>query len=300
MKQSILLLAIAAALFALPAVSVAEMVTAYFEGDPTDPTVVDTYPGIGGEGWTAGWATKVGSSGTFTGARVNTTPLATGTGYYLNGRAKSSSTSGSGATVYRNYGGLVDGVPAVDMTVDHMIKFLFRIDENLGTGSTFFTSNADRYQLCGETGTVSVGSSATTAWYLGLYGADMTAGGASGNAGKWIFHDFVWNGSTSTETIRNSNITVAAGTTYAFTLKMHPATFTWDATVTDGTNTFTQTGMGFRARAALSGWIQFTGRGTNSSDTRQFSLDSIEIPEPSTLVMALGAALAALGLGRRR
>jgi len=310
MKQHMLLVAIAAALLVLlPTISVAETITAYLEGDPTDPTEVDTYPGVPGDGWAAGWEKRTDKLTSHTVAVGTTSPLAVGTGKYLSCFMDASAADGL-LTVGRNYGGTdLEGNPIIDLAQDHTISFLFRVDENLGSGSTFFNdggtpSSADRYELYGSyQAGLAKGVGTNSTWIIGAYGASMLAGDGTTTipAGNWVFKDYKSGSNYQYDT----GIALANNTTYSFEITLHNPTYTWDAKVTNLTTlaTYSRTGMGYRYLAATYPMPQFFGKASASNDNRQFSIDSVvitQVPEPSMLVMVLGAVLAGLTVGRRR
>ncbi|HBO44019.1 MAG TPA: hypothetical protein DD670_08815 [Planctomycetaceae bacterium] len=307
MKQRIALLAVAVVLFALlPTIAAAETITAYFESDPDEPTTVDTYPGVAGEGWVAGWAKRTDKLTSHTVALGTTSPLATGTGNYLSAVMDS---SGLGyLTVGRRYATSSTG-PApdqIDRDQDYAISALFRVDEDLSSpGTTWGDTSGDRYQIYQGTSTTALaagGGSAST-WQISTFGVAMTTSATDPtliNAGNWVFSDFSSGAEFKWDT--GINVSTVGTGTYEVEVTIHPD-FTWDATLTAGSQSFTKEGMRFRVENFTGGFVEFCGKASTAADNRAFSVDSVvihQVPEPSMLMMALGAALVGLAIGRQR
>jgi len=252
---------------------------AYLEGNPLDPDEVDTYPGVAGDGWAAGWQKRIDKLTSNTVAVGDISPLAAGTGKYLSCYMDANATDGL-LTVGREYTPL-----AIDPAQVHTISFLFRVDENLGVGTTFFNdggtpSTADRYELYGSyQAGLAKGVGTNSTWIIGAYGASMLAGDGTTTipAGNWIFKDYISGSNYQYDT----GIALANNTTYSFAITLHNSTYTWDATVTNLTTsaTYSRTGMGYRNSAATYPMPQFFGKASASNDNRQFSIDSLVIAQ---------------------
>jgi hypothetical protein len=272
-------------------------------GSLADPVtdVVDAYPGMDGGGWDAGWNTYTNHS-TYSIDTIDTTPLGTGTGNYLDVAMTPTASSGTGryASLSRSY------AAGIDVALSHSIDFSLRVNEDTVNGT--FTTSTDRYQLF-DAPVYAQGTAGTNcSWILGCYGGSATWLDAS-KVGHWV----VFNGDnnlTSFTDERNldTGITVSQGTVYDFHIDIDAESKTWDVTIgSGGTTLYDSTtnnpdGLGWRnADATVAGLPHFSTYGDTTADTRAYSLDSLritQVPEPSTLVLILTLSL--IGLIRRR
>ncbi len=281
--------------------------------DPTPPGIVrarftdgngsitaQQFGGTAGDGWLAGWTTSTANS---SGTVLSTTPLSPGTGNYL----KVSSTSGSGATsqagVSRQWDSAVR--PYDQFT---RLTFDFRIDstatfDNAGDAYTIALSNV--------AGTAPAGNSTV---YLRCFGASPGSGSNGVIAEKeWC----VFNGIPGTadayavSRFVKTGMIAAPGTTYSFTIDIYAAPAagtasgkthgTYDVTITDGTNTVSVPGSGFRSAAYSSGgYLTFAAQQNSATDALSYSVDSIEMTsltllEPTTTVVTSDSNPANIG-----
>jgi len=262
--------------------------------DGNGSTTAQQFNGAAGDGWLAGWTTSTTNS---SGAVLSTTPLSAGTGNYL----KVTSTSGSGSTsqagVSRQWNSAVR--PYDQFT---RLTFDFRIDS-----STTFDNAGDAYTiaLSNVTGTIPAGASTV---YLRCFGASPGTG-SNGviTAREWC----VFNGTPGTgdnyavAKFVKSGMIAVPDTTYSFTIDIYAAPAagtasgkthgTYDVTITDGTNTVSIPGSGFRSAAYTSGgYLSFAAQQNSATDALAYSVDSIEmtslaIPEPTTTVVTSDA-----------
>lgn len=252
---------------------------AYFEGGEGS---VDTWTGAAGDGWAGAWATKKGDStgAALTCSLTNASPLVVdppGTNNYV-----SASLDAAAANDYVTIGRKYDTTIAIDPTQDYTISFLFRVDENLDTTfGTFFTSTVDRYQLYqSKYNGLNKGSGSNDTWSIHVFGGDQaqtTGDQHTIPAGNWFFNDYVGDG-TSTNYKWDTGIHLTQGVAYAFQVTVHP-NYKWDATISDGTTSFTKANMGFRNNSRTTGYVEFFGKASDDADVRQFSVDSLVVSQ---------------------
>ncbi|HLA85264.1 MAG TPA: hypothetical protein VJL29_10750 [Thermoguttaceae bacterium] len=255
--------------------------------------VVDAYLGTAGDGWLGAWRTEATRSNMTSTQILGSNPLVSGGGNYLDVAIDMDSTvtdlnygQGCVARTYDDYYG------EFGATSPHTIEFQVRTDEDLGAGGTFSSSNDHFYFF--DNPTVRNGTAAENSWGVFAFGANYET--AVGN--EWAFYNGHQDGWAFDEyRLINTGLTLAAGTTYDFTITVDPANRRYDASVTNGSVTSTITGLGFRTAVAEAGRIlHFGGKGNQPADVRAFSLDSIRLadngggdpPDPSELPTADG------------
>lgn len=246
---------------------------------------VDSFPGAVGGGWVSAWSTFTSDASLVAGVE-NASPLANG-GNYLNLRFTVASGKNTGAAgVHRRYSNSVAN-GGIDASQPHTISWKFRLNSPAGSRSATdgndviaFIDNLATYTGPGQT------------WAI------LAQGGL--NAGRFTFIN--GNGEGGWSGI-DTGIALANDKVYEFKVTIRPGataadTF-WDATISDGTQTFTQTGMRFRDKAAINdtGRIQFYGRNNGVNETLDFSIDSIavSVPEPASMGF-FGAALTLMAM----
>lgn len=317
MKQLMLLLTIAAVLVVLPTISIAETISANFEGGAGS---VDTWKGTGGDGWVAAWTTRTDNNASLTGTVTNTSPLRTSPTSSQNYLSVDilTTAAGGGATFGRKYDTTSTGPQPdkIDTTQDYTISWLFRADDL----STFFNaggtpSTADRYQFYQSNyNGLNKGGGSNDTWIINVFGASMANGAyAAIPAGNFCFNDYTGDG-TSTNRKWDSEVTITQGVTYAFQVTIHPKNpayppttpaYTWDAKISDvsGTTLYEKTNMGCRATVPCTNYLELFGRGSAKDEHVRCSVDEVvvyQVPEPSILVMGLAAVLAGLAARRRK
>lgn len=228
----------------------------------TGTTSVDRYAGTGGSGWFAGWSASA-SNGNYTSGPtvVSTAPMnGDGNPNYLAATRQNSSKSGTGA-VGRNY----INTGNVLTTAIHQIQFDYRFD----TALTNFSNVNDKAFAFGDTTSGKTGLGSTNTWVVAALGA------SSGNAvaKKWAFG----NGATAWT---NTGVSLVSGTVYHFTIIVNPVNKTYSGTISDGTNTVTVPGLGFRSTVTSSSYVYFGSAADGSSESTAFSLDAIVISPP--------------------
>ncbi|RRJ99001.1 PEP-CTERM sorting domain-containing protein [Opitutaceae bacterium TAV4] len=248
-------------------------------------------PGGVGNGWLSGW--RISSGSLASGGNVSvisaTTPFDSGGNYMSSTIKTAAGNTSSGGGFGRAYDAQTistNGTNAFEISFD------FRAD--LASGD--LPDNL-RYNIFdGQTRASFYDSKCT--WILSAYD------------GKW----HVSNGSTANFVA--TTLTFAANTTYSITIKEDPAAKTWTLSITDGTNSATNTNLGFcattwatDASTANARWLNFaateiipSGSTTTTGLTGVFSVDNVSIstvPEPATLALLFGAAVAAIASLRR-
>lgn len=239
----------------------------------------EVYPG-GGADWSGSWGAQ--GAGFHTVALGSGSPLKEGDGSYLTYETLTTGLNGVG----RDFAGSM-GSGAYTLTLN------VRVDE-LGT---FFGGNSisnDRIQIRGETGSGSTDHGASGAWLI------MASPGTDHD--NWYVYDAHGDYGFAKGNFEDSGIAVVEGGVYSFTIKVNPETLTYDATISNGTTVYTNTGAQFRTtsttpadRLVFANRIRAIPSGTlpNSAPIK-LSYDSIQIvPEPTSLILlGLGALTA--------
>lgn len=146
--------------------------------DP-NPSEVDAFPGLAGQGWADGWKLESQSTDeTKVEAAVKSdSPFAGGGDQYLQIKYTrlGDGTTGARAGVMRSFDGL-PGAGGLDVTTPYKVRFLFRVDDF----SEPLDSPQDHFNFSGETSERLRGIGANSMWALSL----------SGGGGGWR----AWNG----------------------------------------------------------------------------------------------------------
>jgi hypothetical protein len=228
--------------------------------------VPDQYPGIGGDGWEAGWGrTASGSQPVL--AIQNATPIGAG-GNYLK--------ITSNATSDNAFGRRFLGGP-VDTTLPHTLTFDVRIDSLTGwaTGNDYLSIHGTR-----STSTFNV--SADSSFIFRAFGASP---GNSNEAVPTALHAKEWLLYNSTATragysaanFRNSGMPIDEGKTYSFTVNIDPVNKQYTVSITDGTNTVSNLGpFGWRDDTPSTG-LAFNHKCSSTSNILGYSLDNVVI-----------------------
>jgi len=229
-------------------------------------TFDDGFPGTAGQ---SGWSDSWSYSGIAPPAISAAAPLKS-SGNYL----KFTQTSTSDSYLRRSYIGRLTG------TNDETIRCLVRLD-----GLAGFNSATDYLTLTDGPSTAG-GSSANSSFIIRAYGA--SPGGAMPGK-KWALYNGAKNaGAYNAANWVDSGVDIAAGKTYAFTIGLHPASLTYDATINDETATVTVTNLGFRDNGfTIPNTLIFNARIGNATNILAASLDTITIsphPVPSPLM----------------
>lgn len=262
-------------------------------GAPT----ADSFRGAAAGGWQSAWTlgTPFGTATSQTQV-TNATPLDSG-GNYL----QVDFTSGAGPAghvVRRQYSSNV-GSGGIDITQDHTISFQFRLDSPAANRSTTTVGDVIRFF-----DNIDNSSSSGTATSWSIMSSSATFGGrlafvAGNGAGA--------GGITTIDT----GIAVVNDAVYTVSVTVHPVAGpfdlannfpTWDATISDGVTTFTQTGMRFRNNAVTTGRVlQFSGEVNTAGERLAFSIDnvSVVVPEPASAIL-LGVVAAGTLCRRNR
>jgi len=258
-----------------------DTVVARFDDGNSD-VAVDGYPGVRGNGWNTAWqyGASTGASATDGFPTVlATSPLKPGepSGNYL--QVDNTHTSdASYAGVRRHYKAYDHGI---DWTKNHTVQFSVRIDEDL---SVYFNDVDDRYQFSGEES--GYNSSEGSAWLVSCFGGYDDIVASLEDVGVWVFYDGGRDGGVRDAT-RNveSDIAVAQGVVYDFTIVIDPETQSYVATVSNGTDEFTTGTLGWWTNATeIGGYLLFDTRAGGGVDEynpehRMFSLDDVVITQ---------------------
>ena len=242
--------------------------------DGNSATEVDGYPGVAGSGWANAWVQPLEGGATWSAGPTvaSATPLQTGGGNYLTATMDSAAATNQ-ATVSRSFA----NTEGIDASLPHVVSFQFRVDD-----LTDFTSSEDRFFMF-DRPSARAGTDATCSWII--LGNGATRSDTNWNANEWTFFDGdKLGGGFYVNRYVNSGIALSAGTTYDFTVAVHPSAKEWDVTVSDGTNSFTALNLGFRINATQAGAaLNFGGRASDGADFRSFSLDRVSVALPDTI-----------------
>lgn len=254
-------------------------VLAHFTGGNSN-TVVDGYEGMPGDGWKTAW--QVSALRADLTASVETTSPINGGGAYLQTSIQVNEPENLGrAAVARDYKTTAD--PGIDWSDKHSVKFTVRIDENT-IGDPFndtFTGYNDRYWIY-DAPELLTGTNEDCTWMVFAYAADGEYIDAS-DVGQWCFYDGLQQtGPPDPNQNVATGIDIVAGGVYEFTIIVDPETHTYDATVSNGAESFTITDLGWRSAAlGIGGNLHFGAVCSDELDTRAFSLDELVISQTS-------------------
>ncbi|MGD9127512.1 MAG: BNR-4 repeat-containing protein [Planctomycetia bacterium] len=223
---------------------------------------VDAYPGTTGSGWDSAWYDFGGTKA----VTVQTAdPLSTGTGPYLN-----VTSTGSYHTIARQYG----NTATFNTLSAHTISWDFRLENEI-----VFDDLGDRINFYGDSA-ADESSDDSVSWLIGV--APLRMGSSN-----WYMYDYYDGGFTS-DNVVVTPIPIAADTTYSFSVTLHPATATYDATVSNGQLSYTRTGLGYRNNTIMSDtpWLHFGTTSNNTPSIHSYSIDSIEVTGGAPVVEA--------------
>ncbi|MBN2024409.1 MAG: PEP-CTERM sorting domain-containing protein [Pirellulales bacterium] len=257
-----------------------ETVAARFAGGNSD-LVVDGYAGMAGDGWKSAWLTPTNNGGAVAASVTTASEVKPGRGEYLGVSVANTVEGASHGGVVRSY--RANTAPGIDWTKDHKIEFTVRIDENV-SDPLQFTDFDDRYTFF-DARDMHSGTGADCSWMISAYGnSGEYAGGEI--VKQWSFYDGGRDaGGMSAELNVDTDVSLATGGVYDFTIVVHPNTQSYDATVSDGTTSFTSSGLGWRTDAtSVGGYLTFSGRSSDTSDVRAFSLDDLVITQLTIVV----------------
>ena len=286
----------------LPIGGMSEVVANFDGGNATD--VVDAFTGIAGNGWAGPWEVNLSatnetlnaSAGVVASSDAGFQELHPNDGNYLQLTLNDTENPING-TVSRDYKNIR---PGIDWRESHTVDFTIRIDETgVGSELSALDTYTDRYAITGSNAARS--SSSTEDMFL------IMATGDPGSWGdqiveKWAFAD--GNGAGGIDAFVGSGIDLVEGGVYDFSVTINPEDQTWDVTVTDGTNTFTATDLGWRTSSDfVGGVLNFGGQSESGADIRAMSIDNIritQVPEPSTVALLTTLLLGLLFWHKKR
>ena len=248
-------------------------------------TAVDGYRGAPGKGWATAWSPyDTGSITTVTTAN----PIEGTDDPYLSLVANHSGDH----TMRRQYQQYAD----VDPALPHRITWKWRFDGDMADATLF----EDRIHFFGDDGAES-GSNLGNSWLISWTPAAGTSMYTVPDR-EWWFFDGAASNAYDAANMVPSSIGIEAGTVYEFEVMVYPALGLYDASVTNGTDTFSALGLTFRnGTPGVYDWLHFGGKSSANTDDWAFSLDSVRVyvPEPATMAILLGG-LGVLARRRRR
>ena len=276
----------------------AATIVADFEGAAG---TVDHFPGVAGSGWGGPWAMVNGTGVSYAGAVANSAPLDASPNYLSVSR--SGGTAAGTAHVRRPFNTFGD----VDPTQPHRITVKLRFDGNL---TDFNGSFQDRLNLFADPGAVTT-TAPSNSWMIGAAGGSNGTSNVVPAPNTFFFFDAgnepTANAFTGANLV-NTGVALNPGTVYSFTIDVYPGLGKYDATINDGTNSFTGTDLQFRnglasaSAANAPDTLYFGIQSSAAADNHAYSVDALTItaiPEPATFgLFAVGAL--ALATRRRR
>lgn len=279
----------AALLLALAGTASAQLTNNFTDGG--DSALPDQYPGAAGDGWAAGWVIAPGSSTEVTATVVtnppNGTPLSDG-GNYLQWKVGGSADS----TIRRQFNPAAgNGTPVFDITRPYVIEFDYRDDLIVAAGvasSNSFNNANDQVTISqnGATGSGVVGRS--TFWVKAQGAANASQPGLAPL--RWSFFEGALQGTTESRGlfINSTNVPFRTNTTYHFRFDVDPIARDYDATVSDGLNSFNiKQSVGRRLRwrnytmatdannLSNTTIMTFTARNNTATETNILSMDNL-------------------------
>ena len=244
------------AIMTVTTAAIANPISLNFDGGMSS-TAVDAYPGVAGSGWDSEWQYyDAGGTATIT---VNTTdPLSTGSGAYLDVIS-----TGNYHTISRNYG----NTDTFDPLSDHTISWQFRLNDDF-----VFDDIGDRIHFFGDSSRDESTDSSDT-WCIGVAPEYM-------GFSNFYFYNPTVDNTFIPENVVNTGMALEVGTTYSFSVSVHPLQGTYDATISNGQFSYSRTGLGYRNGSTMSdaSWLNFGGTNNGgSAATLSYSIDSVEI-----------------------
>jgi hypothetical protein len=289
-------LALLAALFAAGlSMASAQLTNNFTDGDGTDPTPLDQYPGAAGNGWAAGWVSQLGIAAGLVAGVSSASPLSAG-GNYLNWQLGGGT---AGSTIRRQFNPAAGaGTPVLDINRPYVIEFDYRTDVLITNGVgdfTCFNNSSDQITISqnGATGSDVVGRA--TFWVKAQGAANSSSPGLAPR--RWSFFEGGLAGTTESRGlfINSTNVAFATNTVYHFRFDVDPVARDYEGTVSDGANTFnTKEATGRRLRwrnyamasdannLSNTTIMTFTARNNQALETNVQSLDSLVIYQLST------------------
>ena len=253
--------------------------------------LVDGFRATAGNGWATGWALQGNGNGSMTGITPPTQvveqgypeflgEVSSGSGAYLDFRMSPINDGTAQASAARKYD---VAYGEFDASVEHTIEFEVRIDEDLTAGQ--FSDFQDRYAFFGAPSLYD-GTKAGCSWMIMLFAADDGTGSLSAPLNWVLFDGMKDGGAFDLTSFVDSGMTVQSGVTYKFEVTVDPVNGEYDATISDGTNSYTATDLGFRTADFDDRYVTFNGRGNTADEMRHMSIDNVLIyneaggPEP--------------------
>jgi hypothetical protein len=240
--------------------------------------LVDQFTGTSGSGWATAWTQSYGAdtvSGN--GTVVNSSPIYSGGGDYLDVSYNTGSGANRGVRVSRQW-----NTSAISLTEPIVFEFYFRSDTSV------INANQSLLLFGSTAGTSSTGGN--DSWKITMDGGGVT-----------VFNS---NTAVSLATAVQAGTNVA-NTPLHFTLAINPVTDTYTVSMTrlDTNVTFTSGTLALRngADASLS-YFNFVSNGGANQTGLGFALDGLSVvPEPSSAAAVLfGLALAGFAKAPRR
>jgi|GEM_PF-1574246 len=169
----------------------------------------------------------------------------------------------------------------IDSMQPHQIRWKWRFD---GKPKDFGGSYQDRINFFGAE-KAEPGSNDHATWLIGI-----AAGSEPGHEvyeGKWFFFDRNEDGDFKKDNMVNTGLGLVAGAVYEFTVTVDPSTGFYDATISDGKNSFSESGLRFRnGKSVPDGFIHFGVSASAKADDLTFALGSLRVAGAEGLKLA--------------
>ena len=268
-------------------------ITAEFT-DGNGTSTVDQWTGVGGSGWTGGWTSFLPSAAT---ATVTTASPLNGAGDDYLAVTDPTTSSVGNHIIARTITSFGD----VDTAAKYTIAWKWRFDGDVAAMEAGGFN--DRIHFYGNNGTTN-GTSTSNSWIVGWASSD--SGSLTVHDDHWYFYDNNVSNGFVVDNQVDTGIGLTAGVVYDFVVTVDPVNGTYDASIDDGTSSFSASGMTFRnATPGQYNSLHFGTITSNSATDSSFSLDSITIsaatvvPTPAALPAGL-MMLSLIAFNRRR
>ncbi len=255
------------------------MVPTISHGALTDNFDTGIYPNSG-TGWSAGWIESenqgMGTGNARADGTITSTSPLNGGGSYL---SVTTAVANAETGIRRSIGSM--------SASPYTVSFDWRYDSNIAN----FNSYDDRIHF-GATASAIHGTNDSFTWIIGVVGGNGTT---NFSAREWYFYNGVSTTTTSLNVFTSNNMRMTgmmleSDVVYSITVNVDPASQTYSASISNGTTSFSASGLNFRNQGTTNNASNLVlgGSNTGTNHTLNWSIDSISVvPEPSSGLLAM-------------